>query len=75
MRQQKELAALRRYFNFSQMRMANLLNIDVRSYINKENGVTQFKMNEMFIISRLFKKPIEEIFLIDDFMLHEVNEN
>ncbi|ALX50708.1 Cro/Cl family transcriptional regulator [Lentibacillus amyloliquefaciens] len=52
--------------------MANLLNIDVRTYINKENGVTQFKMNEMFIISKMFKKPIEEIFLYDDFMLREV---
>ncbi|WP_156418757.1 helix-turn-helix transcriptional regulator [Lentibacillus amyloliquefaciens] len=72
MRQQKELAAIRRYFNYSQTRMANLLNIDVRTYINKENGVTQFKMNEMFIISKMFKKPIEEIFLYDDFMLREV---
>ena len=54
--------------------MAKMLGIDTRTYVNKEHGVTQFKANEMFLIARIFKAEIEEIFLPTNFMNHEVKE-
>ncbi|WP_353048101.1 XRE family transcriptional regulator [Oceanobacillus sp. ISL-73] len=65
---QTKLASLRRYHNFSQPYMADLIDVDVRTYINKENGTSQFKLTEMFIISRKFDMPIDEIFLPPNFM-------
>jgi len=41
-----------------------LICVDVRTYQNKENGITQFKQGEMFIIARHYNKPIEEIFYL-----------
>jgi len=69
---QTELASLRRYHGISQEKMANLLNIDVRTYVFKEKGTHQFKLNEMFIISKTLSKPLEEIFLADNFMPREM---
>ncbi len=48
--------------------MADLIGVELRTYVNKEKGVSQFKLNEMFIISRKFGKSIEEIFLFENFM-------
>lgn len=70
---QTKLAALRRYHNYSQKDMADLIGVDLRTYINKENGHSQFKANEMFTIARKFQKPIDEIFLPTNFMNHEVS--
>lgn len=70
---QEKLAALRRYHNLTQKDMADLIGVDVRTYINKETGVTQFKANEMFIIAKKFQKPIDEIFLPTNFIKHEVS--
>lgn len=70
---QKKLAALRRYHNLSQKEMADLIGVDLRTYINKENGQSQFKANEMFIIARKFQMPIDEIFLPTNFTKHEVS--
>ncbi|MEV2286400.1 helix-turn-helix transcriptional regulator [Paenibacillus larvae] len=69
---QVKLIALRKYFGITQKEMAKLLGIDVRTYINKERGVTQFKANEMFFIARKLNKNIGEIFLPTDFIKHEV---
>jgi len=71
MAKQTKLKSLRRYHNISQEKMAYLLKIHERTYAYKENGDSEFKLNELLTISRLFKKPIEEIFLFDDFTLHE----
>lgn len=70
---QEKLAALRRYHNLTQKDMADLIGVDVRTYINKETGVTQFKANEMFIIAKKFQKPIDDIFLPTNFIKHEVS--
>lgn len=70
---QEKLAALRRYYNITQQEMADLIGVDVRTYINKENGHSQFKANEMFAIARMLGKPIDEIFLPTDFTKHEVS--
>lgn len=70
-----ELRRLRKYNELTYEGMANLLDIDKRTYYNKEKGITQFKANEMFIISRKFNKTVDEIFLTTDFMNHEVSES
>lgn len=66
------LDSIRRSKKTTQEDMAKLLNIDVRTYQNKEKGVTQFKQNEMFIIAKFFNKKIDEIFLPTNFENHEV---
>lgn len=71
---QTKLIGLRKYNDKTQRDMADLLGVDVRTYINKEKGITQFKMGEMFKISQYFQKPIEEIFLPTNFMNYEVGK-
>ena len=71
---QRNLIAWRRFNNITQKEMAEMLGVDVRTYINKEHGFTQFKANEMFAIARILKKEIDEIFLALDFMEHEIVE-
>ena len=66
------LDSIRRSKKITQEDMAKLLNIDVRTYQNKEKGVTQFKQNEMFIIAKFFNKKIDEIFLPTNFENHEI---
>jgi len=68
---QKKLIAWRRYHGITQKQMADKLGVDVRTYINKEQGVTQFKANEMFLIANILGKEISEIFLPTNFMFHE----
>ncbi len=65
---QTRLASLRRYHNLTQEQMADFLNINLRTYILKEKGTSQFKLNEMYAISRKFDIPIDDIFLPPDFM-------
>ena len=65
---QTKLASLRRCHNFTQKQMSEFINVDLRTYINKENGTSQFKLNEMFAISQKFDKSIDDIFLPPDFM-------
>lgn len=48
---------------YTQDEMAKILNISRNSYINKERSKTPFNLDEMFIISRLFDKKMEDIFL------------
>ena len=47
--------------------LANLIGVDVRTYQNKEAGVSQFKLNEMFVIANHYGKPIDKIFLPTNF--------
>ena len=68
---QKKLIAWRRYHNSTQQHMADHLKIDIRTYINKEQGVSQFKANEMFLIANILNKDISEIFLPTNFVGHE----
>lgn len=58
-----ELRRLRKYNELTYKDMAKLLDIDERTYFNKEKGLSQFKLNEMFIISRKFNRSMDEIFL------------
>lgn len=60
---QWNLIRLRRERGLSQTDVANLLNISVSAYQNKETGKSSFRDYEMFIISKHFDRSIEEIFL------------
>lgn len=66
------LEAIRRSRKESQESLASLIGVDVRTYQNKEKGVSQFKQDEMFIIARHFGAKIDEIFLPTNFANHEV---
>lgn len=70
---QEKLAALRRYGDISQKEMADLIGVDLRTYINKEKGQSQFKANEMFAIAKRLGLPIDQIFLPTNFEKHEVS--
>lgn len=65
------LESIRRAAGESQKSVAKLIGVDVRTYQNKEKGITQFKQGEMFIIARHYNKPIDEIFLPVNFENHE----
>ena len=69
---QDKLIRLRKGNLVTQSSMAKLINVDLRTYQNKERGDTQFKQNEMFAIAKFFDKKIDEIFLPTDFMEREV---
>ena len=66
------LEAVRRSRKESQGTLAKLINVDVRTYQNKEKGVTQFKQNEMFIIAKHFNRKVDELFLPTNFENCEV---
>ena len=68
------LESIRRAAGESQKSVAKLIGVDVRTYQNKEKGITQFKQGEMFIIARHYNKPIDEIFLPVNFEKYEVKE-
>lgn len=72
MKESSELKKLRMYNGLTIKDISELLGVDERTYFNKENGLSQFKLNEMFIISREFGMPMDEIFLPTDFMNQEV---
>ncbi|BEU88714.1 hypothetical protein TAMA11512_21780 [Selenomonas sp. TAMA-11512] len=69
---QYRLESIRRSKKESQETLAKLINVDVRTYQNKEKGVTQFKQNEMFIIARHYNCKVDEIFLPTNFENQEV---
>lgn len=66
------LESERRARKLSQEFMAKLINVDIRTYQNKEKGVTQFKQNEMFKIAYFLNKNIDELFTPTNFTNHEV---
>lgn len=57
-----KLVALRSKHNMSQQDMARLLDISVRSYGMKERAQREFKLEEVYKISKCFKLKIEDIF-------------
>jgi len=71
---QEKLISWRKFKNITQKEMAGRIGVDVRTYINKEHGVTQFKADEMFAIAKILGKDISEIFLPSDFISHEIKD-
>jgi len=72
---QEKLISWRKFYGITQKEMAEMLGIDVRTYINKEQGISQFKANEMFAIAKILQRDINEIFLPTNFIKHEVKNN
>lgn len=60
---QEKLIMLRKKNGIKQQELAELLDINVKTYNFKEIGRSEFTMNEMFKISIFFSKPVDEIFL------------
>lgn len=58
-----ELIKLRKENNLNQKHMAKLLGISESTYSTKENGKSDFKLKEIYIIAKFFNKRVEEIFL------------
>lgn len=71
---QWNLIRLRKENGLTQADMAKLIDKTEETYRNKEKGVTQFSMDEMFIISNYFKQNIENIFLPSNFTYRELEE-
>ncbi|EPD52802.1 hypothetical protein HMPREF1210_01182 [Paenisporosarcina sp. HGH0030] len=71
---QWELIRLRKEGGLTQKKMAEILDIDISTYVYKENGKKQFNANEMFMISELLDKKIEDIFLPSNSILNRVCE-
>jgi DNA-binding XRE family transcriptional regulator len=59
---QDKLIAWRKYNGLTQKDMADKLGINWRTYANKERGITQFKLEEMFTIARILNKTLDEVF-------------
>lgn len=70
---QWELYKLRKDNNKTQKDLAEYLGIDEATYRLKEKGRQQFKQNEMFAISVLFDKKVDDIFLPTNFTVRKVN--
>jgi putative transcriptional regulator len=60
---QENLILLRKKNDIKQQELADLLEINVKTYNFKEIGRNEFTMNEMFKIANFFHKTVEEIFL------------
>ncbi|MGM0940323.1 MAG: helix-turn-helix transcriptional regulator [Bacillota bacterium] len=71
---QWNLIRLRKERNLTQYDMKNLLNISKDAYGMKERGNAQFTMDEMFILSKYFDLPLEQIFLPRNFGVTEIKE-
>jgi len=61
----RNLKALRVKFDLNQEDLAKILEISVVAYRNKENGKTQFTLEEAKKISNIFDFSIDEIFFED----------
>ena len=68
---QKLLVRERRYKFETQSDIADLIGVKLRTYQNKEAGISQIKQDELFKIAKHFNKRIDEIFLPTNFMNHE----
>lgn len=60
---QEKLIILRKRHGYSQEYVSKLIGISQTQYSLKENGVYEFKADEMFKISKLFNKKMDDIFL------------
>ena len=61
---QKKLYFIRKFdFKMTQQEVANHLGLTLVTYQRKEKGESLFNSNEMFALSKLFKRDIEEIFI------------
>lgn len=60
---QEKLLLLRKRRGYSQKYLADVLNLSLTQYGLKERGVYEFTSDEMFKMSEVFERKIEDIFL------------
>lgn len=60
---QEKLLIMRKKAGLSQLEMANMIGVSPNTYNHKENGLKQFKANEMFKIADYFNLKLDDIFL------------
>lgn len=53
----------RQYLDYTQLEMENLINMPLRTYQNKENGVSDFTNREMIVFKKVVQHEIEGITL------------
>lgn len=71
---QWNLIRMRKERGMNQLDMSKALGISADAYGKKERGQLCFNIDEMFKISELFNRKLEEIFLPRNFSLREVGE-
>lgn len=57
------LRKLRVELNVSQKEFAQMISMPTSTYRKKENGETQFTLEEAYKIAKIANKPIDQIFL------------
>lgn len=60
---QWNLIKIRKENNETQHDLADILGLSIEGYRLKENGVSQFKSDEMFLIAEHYQLSIADIFL------------
>lgn len=70
---QERLISFRMFKRITQEEMAQVIGVDLRTYINKEKGISQFKLNEAFAIAVKLEMNLDEIFINPNFIKHEVS--
>ena len=60
---QEKLLIMRKTNNVTQKELADLIDVSLKTYSDKELGKIQFNCTEMFLISKYFGVSIEDIFL------------
>lgn len=72
--QQWNVIRFRKENNLSQEKMAEILQINVTTYLRKELGKSLFNADEMFFLAAFFGKKLEEIFLPSDSINNRISE-
>ena len=57
-----DIRKFRESLGLKQEDFAEIIHVSKVNYSKKENGKVKFSLNEAFLISKHFKKPIEAIF-------------
>ena len=57
----EQLSALRKHFSYSQGDVAEKLQVPVTEYMNWENGNTICRIDQLKMLAKLFKTPIEDL--------------
>ena len=60
---QRNLLVLRETEGYTRSQLAKLLGISLKTYSQKERGISEFTQDEMFTLSCFFGKNIDQIFL------------
>ncbi len=61
----EKLVDLRKHYSYSQSYIAELLGVDVLVYMRYENGSSLPKFDELKVLARFYKVPIETLFIND----------